>query len=580
MELLKLARIAPLCLLLAGCLQEPDRARAEAGQAEKPGAVEKTGDPYMDHLLASGIRKRDIVLQDGKYIVQKDMIFTKDALDRAIMSIAPLAKTAQTHAENYSRCVKDINLVTRIRVYIRTSGTGAVGPNWASAVRSAMTGWNNIPGSAVNFAETSSPLTSDLQIFTEPPPYSGALAWCYMRWHDQVVANRIGADPALENNSVFSLNSKVHAMKHELGHALNMDHTDQQYQDVVDGAGNFLYYKKGIAGTPETDPNSVFNSQLGTPMDFSSWDKVAIRNLYPSAAISVRLTNNNLVVEGPTTLSTNVKEFQQEGDTVIVLKHDGSVWGRLGINGSFQELWSASAGAATSFKLSKGYLGLVTQSRTFYAKRINVTAWYTQTTGNAIRIDMDGSQDMYAVLTSSGALVAKRGLQNPTWVSQNAGSGTITDFQLEGARLVWLRNGTLYGRSDATSGGISTLRTGVQAFQLEKNRIAALTNGTLIAQDGMGTNWTTLFSQVSKFQLSNTRIGALEAGTNTLYVCEGINPGGFDGSHENVASFHLKDYYVAVITTSGQVRATYDAYGGYTNSWLDYGTGGAAFMQR
>jgi hypothetical protein len=65
----------------------------------------------------------------------------------------------------------------------------------------------------------------------------------------------------------LSSSYKVFAMTHEMGHNIGFTHTDGTY-------GNL------IAGTPETDPNSVMNSFVLPWNGFTPYDVTAVTTVY------------------------------------------------------------------------------------------------------------------------------------------------------------------------------------------------------------------------------------------------------------------------------------------------------------
>jgi hypothetical protein len=541
--------------LLCGCLGERDLSRPDPISAQG-----NADDTYIRQLGSMGFRQADIRVEKGAYVAEHDLVFSKETLDRLRSRNQALAKSSQARVTAFNGLdIKNLDKVARIRVYIKTSGVNAVGPNWAAGVRSGMSNWNAVAGVAANFTETTDPSNTDITITTSTFSDYNTFAQTGM-YANQFVNPAISVDAGREDNTVFSAALKTHAMMHELGHALNIGHTDQE--GGTDGALTTV----NIAGTPHADVNSVFNSTISVARPFSANDLNAMHFLYPSGAVLIKLTSNDLYTEGPTGLLANVKTFQQDNDTYYALLNDGTLMDKNGLDGA----WVTRRTAVLDFRTSgpgNSRYGVLSADHRFFTSW-DGGSWLLQQSSVA-KIDMDGT--VFATLKTDGSLWGTWDANPQDWI--NLFAAPVSDFQLEGSRIAVLSNGNLYLKDSFTGTWGTPKRTGVQSFQLNGNRIATLEGGTLWASDGINGPWYNEISGVTKFQLSGPRIGALVAGT--LYVKDGLG-GAWVNEYGSVKDFQLTNYYISLINSGNTLLSKYD----FGNSWQTYSANALAFGQR
>lgn len=167
----------------------------------------------------------------------------------------------------------------KVATSLKVDLTGlSAAPDWQSAARAAITEWNAIGGTKVNFAEgTPADIVlrySDLGYCTTAalaglPPGNGN-PYGEVTVNSGYLINCGQYSGALNNAS-----TKKRNIVHELGHTIGFRHTNWQSR----GEPTAIQ----IAGTPTTDAASVMNGGTADVQwaGFSGNDKVAVRALYP-----------------------------------------------------------------------------------------------------------------------------------------------------------------------------------------------------------------------------------------------------------------------------------------------------------
>jgi hypothetical protein len=237
-------------------------------------------DPVVQELLDSGYKLDDIQELENFYLVQGDLLFSKDIND--------YKKNKSGQGGIYARHASTNNLVsqtnvTSMTVYIDASVSVSGVDNWTSAITNAINDFNSVSGSKVNFVITTNISTADIIIKSD----NGALP-------NNVIAaagfpsnnkpyNLILINLDFSSNITVSESSKRYNIVHELGHCIGLRHTN--WDITGEGVGPGANY---IPNTPSQDPNSVMNGGTAnyTWNGFSAYDIIAINYLYPVPQIS------------------------------------------------------------------------------------------------------------------------------------------------------------------------------------------------------------------------------------------------------------------------------------------------------
>lgn len=226
--------------------------------------------PVVDKLVEMGYLLERIQEYDDFYLVQGDLMFSKDLDDYGKQ---PDAAGRHAHTNNL---VTDLNVAT-ITVFIDASIPSTGTDNWRNAISSAINDWNVISNCNVRFSRISN-ANADITIESD----NGVLA-------NNVIAaagfpaggqphNSIIINLDFNSNANISEGSKRYNMVHEFGHTIGFRHTNWELVDPATNVGANL-----IPLTPTQDSNSVMNG--GTANNswsgFSTYDKVAARFVYP-----------------------------------------------------------------------------------------------------------------------------------------------------------------------------------------------------------------------------------------------------------------------------------------------------------
>jgi hypothetical protein len=193
-------------------------------------------------------------------------------------------------------------------------------------------------------------------------------------------------------------------------------------------------------------------------------DLQLFRTLYPSHSITVKMVNSSLSTvgyEGFTTLATNVKDYQIEGDTVIYSTNDGKLYRRVGLDGTNTQVWpaSGSSGSVSTFLHSRGYLAVFTGSRLY--TRTPTGNWVMQfgdgfQSRNKFRLDGERLYTMTFDASNVPSISLKYLTSSPNVFnySQWVGTGalSVADFQARNGLLVVADNGNLWTRQYGVSG--------------------------------------------------------------------------------------------------------------------------------
>ena len=189
------------------------------------------------------------------------------------------ASTERTGQRVYTYTATQTN-ASNIAIY----ADAAVTSDWLAALDQAIANWNSTNSHVYMKRVTATTVTTTsgkgrkktTTTTTVPPAYNiivktlydastSMVAQAFLPYYDGTVGNEVDINTYY---STLSSSYKIFALTHELGHTIGFTHTDGTY-------GNL------IAGTPETDPNSIMNSYVLPWNGFTTYDVTAVNTLYP-----------------------------------------------------------------------------------------------------------------------------------------------------------------------------------------------------------------------------------------------------------------------------------------------------------
>lgn len=212
--------------------------------------------------------KKDLITFDkanDRFIIDNDLVISKIALEGYMAGKhLTLDENGKSQQRRWTYLVSDA-YVYNIKYFLEAST-----PNeWRSSITQAITEWNNVGGSKVRLSEVSVSSQANIRINSM---YDAAnwVARAELPYPDGSPGHVLTINTRF---NTMSASEKLFTMVHEMGHNIGFLHTNQ-----TDGAL--------IPGTPETDPNSVMNSFVLPWNGFTNYDRIALRQLYPSAAVA------------------------------------------------------------------------------------------------------------------------------------------------------------------------------------------------------------------------------------------------------------------------------------------------------
>lgn len=269
---------------LSGCLQDSPRgadAGAEPGSADTAGPSTKA---LIRGLIAQGFDSAGIVDEGDFLMVDGDMAFRKDEFRDQRSGLldfgtgTALAKTAQRRYD-YTTC-SGVWPFDVCRNYVRSENSRLANikveldiPGLQADWSAAMAKWNKT-GAMVKITQV--PVGSsvvDVKIFEDgAASRGGSTNWT--AYTDYGHDGGVGGNMYIRNTwPSRASNLRIRTFMHELGHAIGMAHTDQ-----TTASGTYL-----LRNTPDgaADPQSIWTSYSQTANDFTHYDLVALRNLFP-----------------------------------------------------------------------------------------------------------------------------------------------------------------------------------------------------------------------------------------------------------------------------------------------------------
>lgn len=237
--------------------------------------------PVVQNLLKLGYKIEDIKETEDFYLVQGDLIFSKNLNDY---------KKGETnrHASSNNLVSQQYRVIT---VGIDSSIPQSGKNDSRSAITSAMSKWSDLSGNSIAFVRSYDP-NPDILIKSDNNALgSNVIAAAGFPLSNGKAFNEILINFDFYNNLTVSENSKIYNMVHELGHCIGFRHTNWEGEGLYDQYGN-LIGANYIPNTPSQDANSVMNggTALNSWNGFSSYDVTAVNYLYPGLACNSRLS--------------------------------------------------------------------------------------------------------------------------------------------------------------------------------------------------------------------------------------------------------------------------------------------------
>ncbi|OQP58800.1 hypothetical protein A4R26_22825 [Niastella populi] len=240
--------LAAVVLLTASC--------AKSSSAPEAPASQENTEEITSYLASQGFDQKQIVFEDDRVIVEKDIILTRAELQQRIADW----KTATTEQRRHNYIVSN-SYNSNITIYIDP----AVPTAWRTAIQGAVNNWNAVPSSRLGMSIVSSQSAAHCRVF---------MGFQSANWIARAYLPASNGRPgvSVEINSNYNslpASQKLFAITHEFGHTIGFHHTNQ-----TSGIH--------IAGTPTSDPNSVMNSFVLNWNGFTSADVLATQILYPN----------------------------------------------------------------------------------------------------------------------------------------------------------------------------------------------------------------------------------------------------------------------------------------------------------
>lgn len=212
-------------------------------------------------------------------IVEGDHMF--DMKDLLNPRVAKQYRTTNTLSDNQVQNIE-------VAIYQGNNSYGVTSA-WISHVRQAMTDWESISGTKVNFTEVTynGAGSYDIVVYMDNLGTSGTLA------RSSFPQSNGDAGTTIVINTVnygLSTSEKHFTMTHEFGHSLAFRHTNwfDRNSDgnatTDDNEGQGSDGAVHISGTPTgLDANSVMNAIVAPWNGFGQYDEVALQDMYPSS---------------------------------------------------------------------------------------------------------------------------------------------------------------------------------------------------------------------------------------------------------------------------------------------------------
>jgi hypothetical protein len=214
------------------------------------------------------------MIEEGNFVVvEGDIALPKALLERTLSASTNLQLDsahisipgqprqqwiANTHVSNanVSNVTVDVSQITD--------------PDWAAAVRSAMSNWNALPGTLIHFSEDS---PANITVTFANLNNSSTVARAD---YPSGSPGQPGASIQINTGHSGSISpgEMLTAMAHELGHTIGFRHTNWQSNTCGPETAGTLGANQ-VAGTPQSDAGSIMNCIASSWVGFSHYDSVA-----------------------------------------------------------------------------------------------------------------------------------------------------------------------------------------------------------------------------------------------------------------------------------------------------------------
>ncbi|HYG39888.1 MAG TPA: M57 family metalloprotease [Cytophagales bacterium] len=227
-------------------------------EEEKIAPQQTNLEPMLQYLESTGFDRKDIVYENGLFIIEDDILITKEEVEKYIAQNGISEPNQRT--EHYRGYKVSNTYVRNIKYYIEPS----VSSSWKTAIRNSIKQWNAITSTKLYLSEVTTRSTANCIVNTG---YENA------NWIARAYLPSYTGKPGFQmtiNTKYNTLDSsrKLFTMVHEMGHTFGFYHTNQTQ-------GIF------ITGSPVTDANSVMNSYVLPWNGFTTGDVKATRLIYP-----------------------------------------------------------------------------------------------------------------------------------------------------------------------------------------------------------------------------------------------------------------------------------------------------------
>lgn len=295
--------------------------------------------PVVEKLISLGYKKERIKEYDDFYLVEGDLMFSKDIKDYS-------NSITDRHAST-NNLVSTLK-VTFMSVYVDSSIPSSGEDNWRNALSYAVSDLNTISGSTVHFniitsgsASADIVIKSDGNVLQDNTIASAGFPTSNGNPYNQIIINL-----DFWGNTSVSEGSKRYNLVHELGHCIGLRHTN--WDDPNRYEGPLSIGANVIPNTPAQDPNSVMNGGTASYSwnGFSVYDLVAIRYLYPAAPVILP----QVTASGPDYLQSGLNLFTWDyTGNLANADLDSVIWWYTKINNGGEAPYAIGWGATGYF---------------------------------------------------------------------------------------------------------------------------------------------------------------------------------------------------------------------------------------